>query len=283
MARKLQWTEATIARKEGEGDGKGDGAGYKPWLDVMEVSSLGRSRQVSSAKFGRTLHLLSDIEYDLFLALEWQTDIVQLYEQFPLERKYTQKAANELGVRHPYYPGTHVPTVMTIDFLAIKKVQEELEFIAFDAKPQSAAEDTVALAKLEISREVLSHMQIKHHVVFDCDMPKKEIKNINWIRGAPLSTSELQDYEGIWDDVKPMVLQGIGDASKRGLTLNTFCSQLDIALGHKGGTGLRAARMLMTEKKLIADLSIEKLQLAPLGKFKIKEDASLLQVAGGTR
>src|SRR5690606_12634537 len=70
----IRWSERKIRTMECDGCGQGSGANYKPWLRVEEVSSLGRSRRVWSNKTGRTHHLLSDVEYNLFLALEWQQD-----------------------------------------------------------------------------------------------------------------------------------------------------------------------------------------------------------------
>ena len=44
-------------------------------------------------------------------------ELDDIREQYPLDREITQTIAQELKIRHPHYPGTHVPTVMTVDFL----------------------------------------------------------------------------------------------------------------------------------------------------------------------
>ena len=84
---KHQWTEEKIKRWTAEKRGKGTGASYQPWIEVKDVSSLGRSRRVWSPKTGRVHHLLSDIEHDIFLAAEWSSNVQDIREQYPLDRE----------------------------------------------------------------------------------------------------------------------------------------------------------------------------------------------------
>ena len=104
-----------------EGYGQGEGSSYKPWLRVQDVSSLGRSRKVPGIKSGRTLHLLSDLEYFYFLLLEFSDEVVDIREQFPVtSNTRAQDIAAEMGIRYPMYAGTQVPFVLTSDFLVTR-------------------------------------------------------------------------------------------------------------------------------------------------------------------
>lgn len=67
-----------------QGVGSGVEGSYKPWLRVSDVPSKGRSRRVRGLKSGRVHHLLSDLEYAIFLMAEYSTLIVDIREQFPL-------------------------------------------------------------------------------------------------------------------------------------------------------------------------------------------------------
>jgi hypothetical protein len=281
MGGKIIWSEKKIAQMEAEGYGMGTLASYKPWIEVQMVSSLGRSRRVFSTKTGRTHHLLSDVEFNLFLALEWQTDVLDIREQFPLDRSVTQDVARALCARHPHYPGTHVPTVMTVDFLVtrIRNGQEALE--AYNAKRTEEAEDEGSLVKLEIQREALSLLDTPHHLVFHSDIPLVNVKNIGWIRDSLVKEGEEEPHLGFWDSMTSRMTDAIASATGLNASLATFCNKFDTTQGAEKGTGLRAARMLMAKRVLSADLSDSSLVDAPLSQFSLTNALGQLRAVGG--
>ncbi len=91
---KQKWSEEKIERLEREGRGKGAGADYRPWIQVSDFSSLGKSRRVFSRKTGRVHHLLSDIEWHMFLLLEFSPRVLDIREQFPLPRSESSTSVN---------------------------------------------------------------------------------------------------------------------------------------------------------------------------------------------
>jgi hypothetical protein len=95
------------------------GRDYRPFLIVRDVPSLGRSAIVLGLITGRNHHWFSDLEYAHFVLLEYSPVIVDIREQYPLlPREETIEIARELGIRHPIYPGSHTPIVMTTDIVA---------------------------------------------------------------------------------------------------------------------------------------------------------------------
>lgn len=94
---------------------------------------------------------------------EGSVDVVDIREQYPLERKLTLDVAAEIGAPHPYYPGTHVPTVMTVDFMVTRVKDGRRYMQAFNVKSAEEAEDERSLAKLEVQREALERQGIEHH------------------------------------------------------------------------------------------------------------------------
>lgn len=279
MARS-RWTEKKVAKMQADGAGEGTGAKYVPWIQVQDISSQGRSRRLWSSKTERTHHLLSDIEYQLFVALEWQQDIVDIREQFPLDRMLTQDIARSLGIAHPYYPGTHVPTVMTVDFLATVKRGSDVHLVAYNAKAADEAEDERSLQKLEIQREYFEQLGIEHHIVFDCDIPRQNVANIGDIREAPLRPDELELRPGYYSDLRERMLNDI-PARPNTLTLAAYCSDFDARFGCSPGVGIRVARILMFERSLIPDLSSPDLNREPLAKFVVTAKPALRHAAGG--
>lgn len=282
MARgKMQWNEKRITSMEVDGCGKGRGALYKPWIRVEDFSSLGRVRRVWSPKTARTHHLMSDVEFKLFLTLEWQTDISDIREQYPLDREMTQTVARTLGIRHPYYPGTHVPTVMTVDFLVTKLTPQGEQLIALNAKRDEEAEDENSLLKLEIQRDYFEQLDIPHHLVYHSQIPEVKVRNIAYIRDALLKEGEIEPRPGLFKSLCDRMANALYAHSSDATPLSKYCTSFDTRHGLEQGTGLRIARMLMQQRILRPNLAAINLEAEPLSSFITAPTVRALCAAGG--
>jgi TnsA endonuclease N terminal len=110
-------TEARIKNRLREGRGKGNGKDYKPWITVNDLSSKGLSVRIRGNKTGRIHHLLSDLEAKAFYKFDQDVRVLDIREQFPLDRQDTRLIAENLGFRHPRDRDSGVDVVMTSDFL----------------------------------------------------------------------------------------------------------------------------------------------------------------------
>jgi len=277
---RIKWTEKKIEEMVKSGCGCGTGSGYSPWLQVTSISSLGRSRRVWSPKTGRTHHLLSDVEYALFLVFEWSSDVVDIREQFPLDRDITQDVARIAGFRHPFYPGTDVPTVMTVDFMVTRlrdglQVQE-----AFNAKRSEEAEDRNSLVKLEIQRRALALLEVPHHLVFHDDIPHQKVQNIQWIRDSLLKEGEVEPQPGYWASMATRMTAELANPMPGKATLASYCASFDARHGVEPGTGLRTARILLQDRVLCAELGQPELQSLPVSSFKLTAQLGKLRAVG---
>lgn len=221
-----KWTERLIKRRQLEGYGNGEGSTYRPWLEARDISSLGRTRRIHGLKTGRTHHVFSDIESRLFLILEWCADVVDIREQFPLDRAITRELAVELGIPHPTYPGTHVPTVMTADFLVTRKRAGKKVLEAFNAKSSREAEDLRSLEKLELQRVYFARCGIRHHIVFDTDIPRALVANIDWMRAALPKPGESPSQTLHLDEVATRLRAELAHA-RHASTLAGYCGDFD--------------------------------------------------------
>lgn len=103
-----------------EGRGRGILELYFPWITIRDLSSLGRSHRVFGIKTNRVHHLLSDGEWKCFLKFEADRKVLDIREQFPMDRLQTFQEALRLGYKHPVTTdGT--PYMMTIDFLVTEQ------------------------------------------------------------------------------------------------------------------------------------------------------------------
>lgn len=278
---RIKWNEKKIEEREQQGFGQGVGAAYTPWILVTDFSSAGRSRRVWSHKTKRTHQLFSDVEYDIFLALEWSREVKDIREQYPLDREITQELARELRIKHPHYPGTQVPSVMTVDFLVTKIGTDGPYHVGLNAKRDEEAEDPRSLEKLEIQRSYFELMEYQHHLVYHSQIPKQKVSNIDWIRSALVKDGEVEARPGFFDALTLRMSAEIGTNLDTKQLLKEYCAGFDGRHGVETGTGLRVARMLMEDRTIGVDLSSANLALEPMSAFMLPAKFGKLRAVGG--
>lgn len=264
-----QWSEDRIARWIREGRGQGHGSQYRPWLTVHDLSSRGRCHRPWSAKVGRHLELFSDTEYGVFLIAERSAKVVDIQEQYPLDRELSQTLARSLGVRHPTYPGTHVPVVLTVDLLVTLRGPRGQVKVGIDSKVKTDAEDRRTLEKLALTRACLEHMGHRHVLFFDTQLPKQLIRNLESIRGSRPHEQEDLPYPNYLEEAVDKLHEHLSRLLFGQKPLRVVCEEFDFAAGLRRGTALRAARLLVDRYLLHTDLNRGDLQDLPMEAFSV--------------
>ncbi|MBN3762326.1 TnsA endonuclease N-terminal domain-containing protein [Burkholderia sp. Ac-20365] len=273
-------TEDIIDRWKAEGRGSGNGSGYKPWLEVFDFSSTGKVNRIYSPKLRRVVHVMSTTEERTFYGLEWLRSSIEIKEQCPLDRDLTLEIASILGIKHPYYPGTNVPTVMTVDFLVTSKYDGCPPSIqAYDCKIKDEAEDSRSIEKLSITQAYFGGMDIPHRLIFDSELPTQKLKNIEWIRAGVIKPGEEESYAGALRDRARSMTSEL-QCSTQKQPLNAYCESFEIRHGLNAGDGLRVAKILLYDRVLLCDLNNRNLATCPLAAFRI-DAASHDQRASG--
>ncbi|WP_222862090.1 TnsA endonuclease N-terminal domain-containing protein [Zoogloea oleivorans] len=102
---------------------------------VRDVPSEGTSSMVRSRITGRNHSYLSSHELKVHLLAEYGSATLDIREQFALlPWDETQSIAAQLGIRHPFFPGTSTPTVLTTDLLLTLERPDGMELVAISAK-----------------------------------------------------------------------------------------------------------------------------------------------------
>ena len=267
MGRQIKWTDEKILRMQTDGRGKGIGNNYDPWIHVSDLSSRGNSRRFFSQKTGRVHHLLSDVEWQLFLLLEFAPDVTDIREQYPLSREETLTIAAELRIKHPVYPGTKVTTVMSCDFLVTRSFHNSPILEAYNCKCMGEAENTRSLEKLELQRRYFDEKGIAHHLIFDSLLPKTKIKNIEWIRAAQFTDHETVHDKALLQDHCKRIAYELAKHIKS-CSLAEYCENYETRTGAEPGIGLRAIRLLLFEGTVVTDMNQSNLAAAPITIFQ---------------
>lgn len=113
--------------------GTGTGANYIPWIHTREVSSSGTKSLLVDWKHGRQIHTLSRNETYFYYIQRWDDNVIDINEQFPLDRGKTERIAAALSVKHPVLAHDQEER-MTTDFLITKKDGGNVKKIAYSVK-----------------------------------------------------------------------------------------------------------------------------------------------------
>lgn len=182
--RKNNLTEKKIAKKIKEGRGQGIGKDYIPWIKVQDFSSKGRVSRVKGIKTGRVHHFQSDLETKYFYYLEWQDDVIDIREQYPLiNRSLCMEIADKNIIKYPKINNT--PIIMTTDFM-ITKIHKDRreENIVRTVKYSKDLEKQRTLEKLFIEKEYFKENNVDWGIVTDEVIPDVLVNNIKWVHKA---------------------------------------------------------------------------------------------------
>ena len=179
--KKYRQTEKKYKKWAKEGRGQGRLNDYKPWLNVQDVPSLGRSHRVLSATTGRVTQLLSDLEFYTFLVFDWNSDVVDIREQYPLRLDITTSIADSLNIYHPQASNTDL--VMTTDLL-LDLSSKEHQQLAVQVKPSSELNNKRTREKLLIEKGFWESVNVPFQIVTEKDFHPTYIENLRWLHPA---------------------------------------------------------------------------------------------------
>ena len=230
--RKRSQTQAVQENRAREGRGRGEGADYKPWLLVHDVASQGRSSRIWAN--GRVNHTLSDWETAAYRDFQWDPDVTDIREQYPLPLEATLRIAEEMRIRHPFNVSDRAPVVVTTDFLVTRKGPVGPVLRASAVKHTSAFDLNLArdqrqrdrmehvLAKLEIERRYWTGVGIQWSLLTEVKLSKVRKINIEFVLGVELDPERVAGY---WPRALKAVLAALAVGGDR--TLDDLARDLD--------------------------------------------------------
>jgi hypothetical protein len=249
--RRYSWDEKRISKYARAGRGTGSGSNYTPWLTTADVPSIGRSHRAFWSKTERVHHFLSDNEYASFLRHCYEDDVVDIREQFPLDRIETILIAEVLGIRHPVDRVSRTPLVMTTDLLVTRKTPRGLREYAYAVKEDKDLQSLRTIEKLEIERIYWAMRGIVCKIQLRSELKTNAALNLAWIFDSDASVESGSAWIArIKSQLKSAVR--LYPASP----IRLACRLLDNQLGLAIGTALAVVRALLARKELLVDLNL---------------------------
>jgi hypothetical protein len=269
-------TEAKIQRFGKEGRGRGHGVDYKPWLTVHDLSSMGQVSRMLGRHNARVHHLFSNIETATFMEYDWRDDVVDIQEQFPLDRVLTRQIAASLGVVHPRDPHSGVDVVMTTDLV--------VTFDGGDLRPiaSKASGDLLNIRvreKLEIERLYWVAMHRDWKLRTERSFDKVRVQNLAYLYEV------MREDTGYWVDPRYWLARRIAFVALLRRThaatpFVQFATAFDRLPGFGPGDSVRTMRFLACHKIIGFDLRVKFDHTAPIGRsIELAERRSIASAA----
>jgi TnsA endonuclease N terminal len=214
--RKRTLTEAIMKNRQSEGRGRGDGATYKPWIYVHDVPSTGRSSRIFNGE--RIMHTLSDWETTAVRQFQWDPDVLDIKEQYPLPLEVTQRIAREMKVRHPCDSKSRVDIPITTDLVITRRIKNAAVLLARSIKEKAAVEYHASLTrpqlvrvgrtiqKLEIERRYWEEINVSWMLLTEVHLSKSIKSNLEFIQPVKPDPKRPRGY---WKRARQAVLEAL--------------------------------------------------------------------------
>lgn len=255
--RRYSVDEKVIAKRLKEGRGSGLGREYKPWIQVHEVPSKGKSSIRGGWKTTRDHHLLSNIEANYFFTLEWEQPCLDIREQFPLlPQSETLEIAAELNIPHPRDPTSKCFIIMTTDFLSTYTSEITSKLAARAVKDDDAARnDKRTIEKLLIEKEYWRRRQVNWGIITEKTIDSILVQNVKWIHKwhSPEKFMEGMDYSTYIAICEEMSLY-FGKPSD--IAISRVTDIFDKQYSFREGTSMNILKHLIAHRKIEADMNV---------------------------
>ena len=213
-------TQAVLALAMEDGHGSGFGEAYMPWMRIRRrlSSPVSNLMLLPTPVHARPLHLLARTESAAALVAAW-LGATEIREQFPLwpevhlapfsgihdgdgaERHMLpglMSIAEDLGIKHGFYPGTKLPYVATTDLLIRFGDASRQRFAFWACKPAEQLRRGARGAerrweRIRLEEAYAAQCGSVHRVVDGEQFERRLTDNLDWL--TPLR-SEWLKYEG---------------------------------------------------------------------------------------
>jgi len=231
-----------------EGRGTGEREHYKPMIQTYEMRGRGQRTMIPSTKFPRKHHMMSGIESDLLMILDFSSIVADIREQYPLDISETYAIANELGFKHPGDKG--LLAIGTADFyIPMSDGRVKVRTV----KDKEALADKRTAQKLEIEEVYFKRMGITDWaIVTPGEIDPTYLNNVKQLRGY----LSLLDY-GLSDKEIERARVFLESHLDRHPCLAACANVCDEALCLEVGQSLAVAKHLIATKEWGFDLCIQ--------------------------
>ena len=277
------WNKCRVRRKNCSGTPRGRRIGrdltklkreqFEPGVKVWSFSSHGRSHRPFGWTTGRVHHLLSDLEYRVFLILDWARSVIDIREQFPLPIRSTLVIARRARLSHPWDQRRERYRPVTSDFVYTVKTDRRITQHVRALKYEASLAQSTQLRSLELERVYWNVRKTDWKIILENQIPLDYVANIEWIRPYrqslslyPLTGTEIERIQRI-------LVPALRRSRERCCDVTDWC---DARMRLPEGTALAVVRYLIANRILWVDMYTRIIPTSPLIVLKEAQEDLLL-------
>ena len=246
--RDTSWTMAKYKRFLSENRGAGELASYKPWLSIQDFPSNGRVSRIKGWKTNRIHHFFSDIQTRCFYMFEWDDEIVDIREHYPL-LDLVEVVKDNKDLKQEFFTNKEPPYILTTTFLLTLRNRK---YIARTIKSAGELEKKSVLERLEIERRYWAAKQIDFGIITQKEIPTKMVKNIEWIHSSLYTYEERGLTENSLENYCNILIDKFRDNKH---SIRKITSDFDKENNVSDGTGLFIFKYLLASKHIYIDMN----------------------------
>ena len=259
------------------GVGIGEYEEYSPWVRVQDIQGAkATGDKINGIKANRVHHTLSPSESIFFYLAEFNDDVLDIREQFPLlPLTLTTSIAKYLGVKHPQVPFVKggLLHLMTTDFL----LTTNTGYVAVSIKPltefdinNKSLEHT--LGKIEIERVFWELLGVEFKLFAPDQLSKIKAGNINWATDPVRNKLFVPEFKV--DSLAQVITLGEHDYT-------LLVDKISRVLGFDPVMAANALKILIAKKVIEVDLTRDFLHsgIIEINKFAEQGDISVSNIA----
>lgn len=234
---------------------------FQPAVHVWSFSSHGRSHRPLGWTTGRVHHLLSDLEYRVFLILDWARSVIDIREQFPLPIRTTLAIARHARLSHPWDDGRGRYRPVTSDFVYTVRTQRRVIHHVRALKYEESLSKPTQLRSLELERVYWDMRKTDWKIILESQIPLDYVANIEWVHPyrQPLSLYPLTGAE--ISRIQRVLVPTLRRSRERCCDVTDWC---DARMRLREGTALAMVRYLIANQILWVDMSPRIIPTMPL-------------------
>lgn len=252
---KTNFNEEKLNKYIQEGRGQGEGGNYKPWKNIRDFPSMGRCSRILGWKTNRVHHLISDIQTRFFYLMDWEDDVIDIRESYPL-LDLNEVIEEENDLRFDLFKDKEsaTPYILTTSFLITIKENGKNRYVARSIKAISELEKKITIEKYEIEKRYWLKKQINWGIVTQKEIPVLKAKNIEWVHSALYSVEERGLSEIEVNDMSIILIESFLNSN---ITIRRIISKLDKDYNLQDGTSLFLFKYLIATKRIKVDMNKE--------------------------
>jgi hypothetical protein len=210
---------------------------------------------------GREHHLLSDLEWHIFLIADFSANFIDIREQFPLfPRAECLDIAAEAGITHPVIPQSSVTAVLTSDFVLTKNDSKKTVIVRSAKYARELVKPRVQ-KNLELEKLYWQRRGIEWRLVTEYDINQVVVKNLMWLmRGAKERAPEPTLKQRFLDELKNVEPSG---------TLQDALGRVARCLAISSQEACLLFQWLTFYREIPCDISVRMELLAPYSSLRL--------------